>query len=92
MDVLLWVGGLVSSTQMSPSGSGKPAEIVFGILMAVVLLALPIVIWRKAIVAPYRAARQLLERISPQASAVVVRALDLGAALLEHGAQTGVLR
>ncbi len=49
---------------MSAAGGSKVLEVLFGIITAVVLLALPLLIWRKAILSPYRSAKQLLERLS----------------------------
>lgn len=49
---------------MSPGIVSKAAEIAFGVAIAVVLSALPFAIWRMAVLAPYRAARQLLGRVS----------------------------
>lgn len=40
------------------------AELALGIFMAAVLLGLPVLIWRLAIVSPYRSTRQRLERIA----------------------------
>jgi hypothetical protein len=39
-------------------------EIVVGVVVALVLAALPVLIWRMAMLAPYRAARKALERLS----------------------------
>lgn len=47
-------------------------EVVVGVGMAIVLLALPVVIWRMAVLAPYRAARQVLERLAGQVGGLEV--------------------
>jgi hypothetical protein len=56
---------------MSP-GTSAVVEIVVGVGMAVVLLALPVVIWRMAVLAPYRAARKVLERLAVDAGGLEV--------------------
>jgi hypothetical protein len=57
---------------MSSGAGTEIAEIMAGVLVAIVLLALPIAVWRKAVLAPYRAARQLLERLSAEAGGLQV--------------------
>jgi hypothetical protein len=47
-------------------------EVAFGILTAIVLLALPLIIWRKAILSPYRSAKQRLERLSADVNGLSV--------------------
>jgi hypothetical protein len=57
---------------VSASGSSKVVEVVFGIITAIVLLALPLIIWRKAMLSPYRSAKQRLERLSADVNGLSV--------------------
>jgi hypothetical protein len=56
---------------MSP-GASQGVEIAVGVVMAAVFLALPVVLWRMAVLAPYRTARQLLERLAGNVSGLSV--------------------
>jgi ABC-type sulfate transport system permease component len=57
---------------MNPGAGNIFVEIVVGVVIAMVLLALPVVIRRKAVLAPYRAARRLLERLAGEVGGLSV--------------------
>lgn len=63
---------------MSAGAGDKIAEIVVGVVIAIVLLALPVALWRKAVLAPYRAARQLLERLAGEVGGLQVMNANTG--------------